>query len=323
MRYNIIINQVKAKEWGLNLQQASVFSFFYELPSWAESIIEDDKTYYFASKNKAVEELPILTEKKDTMYRIYKQIEEKGLISVIKKDGKDYILVTDKGKSWNDFKYNSEKNPNKLGKKSEGSSEKNPTYNITSINNINTDINNSLVGSSQTPTKKDSKKDLFKTKLSEVDVELLDKKQKEYYSVAINFQRLFIHNKKELGLNNFKDQENATYLNYVEPIRLAIEVDGWSVEDFRNAYSFLIKDDFWKKNILSTSKLRDKMEQLVVKSKDINKKQILPSDFWVRELSDEQKKLLSDKDLSTWERQKTARLMEGGRMLPIKIEYEK
>ena len=192
--------------------------------------------------------------------------------------------------------------------------------NNTSYNNIN---NNSLVGSSQTPTKKDSKKDLFKTKLSEVDVELLDKKQKEYYSVAINFQRLFIHNKKEMGLNNFKDQENATYLNYVEPIRLAIEVDGWSVEDFRNAYSFLIKDDFWKKNILSTSKLRDKMEQLVVKSKDINKKQILPSDFWVRELSDEQKKLLSDKDLSTWERQKTARLMEGGRMLPIKIEYEK
>jgi hypothetical protein len=183
--------------------------------------------------------------------------------------------------------------------------------------------NNSLVGSSQTPTKKDSKKDLFKTKLSEVDVELLDKKQKEYYSVAINFQKLFINNKKELGLNNFKDQENATYLNYVEPIRLAIEVDGWSVEDFRNAYAFLIKDEFWKKNILSTSKLRDKMEQLVVKSKDINKKQILPSDFWVRELSDEQKKLLSDKDLTTWERQKTARLMEGGRMLPIKIEYEK
>lgn len=191
------------------------------------------------------------------------------------------------------------------------------------IPDINTDINNSLVGSSQTPTKKDSKKDLFKTKLSEVDVELLDKKQKEYYSVAINFQRLFIHNKKEMGLNNFKDQENATYLNYVEPIRLAIEVDGWSVEDFRNAYSFLIKDDFWKKNILSTSKLRDKMEQLVVKSKDINKKQILPSDFWVRELSDEQKKLLSDKDLATWERQKSARIMEGGRMLPIKIEYEK
>lgn len=195
-----------------------------------------------------------------------------------------------------------------------------PQLSTNIINNLN---NNSLVGSSQTPTKKDSKKDLFKTKLSEVDVELLDKKQKEYYSVAINFQRLFIHNKKELGLNNFKDQENATYLNYVEPIRLAIEVDGWSVEDFRNAYSFLIKDDFWKKNILSTSKLRDKMEQLVVKSKDINKKQILPSDFWVRELSDEQKKLLSDKDLSTWERQKTARLMEGGRMLPIKIEYDK
>lgn len=318
MRYNIIINQVKAKEWGLNLQQASVFSFFYELPSWAESIIEDDKIYYFASKNKAVEELPILTEKKDTMYRIYKQIEEKGLISVIKKDGKDYILVTDKGKSWNEFKYNSEKNPNKLGKKSENNSEKNPTYNITSINNINTDINNSLVGSSQTPTKKDSKKDLFKTKLSEVDVTTLDKQEQVYFKIAIGFQRLFILNKKSLGLNDFQDQENATFKSYVDPIRLAFEKDKRTRDDFAKIFAFLQSDEFWMKNIMSTFKLRDKMSDLLVRSSSLpSKKLTLPSDWFHRELTPEQKSMLTEEQLKQWNMNKRKLEVEGGKLRPI------
>jgi hypothetical protein len=193
--------------------------------------------------------------------------------------------------------------------------------NNTSYNNIN---NNSLVGSSQTPTKKDSKKDLFKTKLSEVDVTTLDKQEQVYFKIAIGFRDLFIKNKKALGVNDFRDQENATYKNYVDPIRLSFTQDKKTEEDFRKVYAFLMNDEFWMKNIMSTSKLREKMSDLLIRSSSVpTKKQVLPSDFWVRELSDEQKKLLSDKDLATWERQKTARLMEGGRMLPIKIEYEK
>lgn len=295
MRYNIIINQIKAKEWGLNLQQASVFSFFYELPSWAESIIEDDKIYYFASKNKAVEELPILTEKKDTMYRIYKQIEEKGLISVIKKDGKDYILITDKGKSWNDFKYNSEKNPNKLGKKSENNSEKNPTYNITSINNINTDnINSGL-----SDTHCDSNIGKLKDQLIDFDALLV-------LFNNITGKKFRVINKK--ARKQFLDILNEGYTK--------IEIKEAIVNCFSSDYH---KDNPQYLTPEFISRI-DKFEKYVFAT---HKKQILPSDFWVRELSDEQKKLLSDKDLSTWERQKTARLMEGGRMLPIKIEYEK
>lgn len=194
--------------------------------------------------------------------------------------------------------------------------------NNTSYNNIN---NNSLVGSSQTPTKRDSKKDLFKTKLNEVDYDSLDEKQKKYFKIAVGFNKLFKETNIKLGINNFKDQEEATYGGYVEPIRLAIEKDNWTEEDFRTIFAFLRKDEFWSTVVFSTSKLRKKMKDMMPKAKSskLIKKQILPSDFWVRELSDEQKKLLSDKDLATWERQKTARLMEGGRMLPIKIEYEK
>ena len=135
--------------------------------------------------------------------------------------------------------------------------------------------------------------------------------------------RIYLENIKCFkGVNDFKDQENATYKGYVDPIRLAFTQDKKTEEDFRKVYAFLKNDEFWMKNIMSTHTLREKMSKLLVRASSIPvKKQILPSDFWVRELSDEQKKLLSDKDLATWERQKTARLMEGGRMLPIKIEY--
>lgn len=159
--------------------------------------------------------------------------------------------------------------------------------------------------------------------LSDIDISSLDEETKVYFNIAIGFRDLFIKNKKRLGINDFKDQEKATFKGYVDPIRLSFTQDKKTEEDFRKVYAFLVNDEFWMKTIMSTSKLREKMSQLLVKSSSLNKKQILPSDFWVRELSDEQKKLLSDKDLATWERQKTARLMEGGRMLPIKIEYEK
>ena len=182
----------------------------------------------------------------------------------------------------------------------------------------------SLVGSSQTPTKRDSKKDLFKTKLGEVDYDSLDEKQKKYFKIAVGFNKLFKETKIKLGINNFKDQEEATYGGYVEPIRLAIEKDNWTEEDFRTIFAFLRKDEFWSTVVFSTSKLREKMKDMMPKAKSskLIKKQVLPKDFWYRELTDEQKKLLSPENLKHWERQKSAMQLEGGRLLPVKIVYE-
>lgn len=313
MRYNILINQVKAKEWELNLQQAFVFSFFYELPSWADSIIEDDKVYYFASKNKAIEELPILTEKIDTMYRIYKQVEEKGLVSITKKNGKDYVLITEKGKSWNEIKNNSEKNPNKLGKKSENNSEKNPTYNNTIINNINKD-NNSIMVSSK-PNKK-----IF---LSEFDINTLSEQDRIYFKIAIGFRDLFIKNKKALGVNDFKDQENATYKGYVDPIRLAFTEDKKTEEDFRKVYAFLMKDEFWMKNIMSTRKLREKMSDLLLRCSSLPKKKLkLPQGYFNMKLNDEQMKLLPEDELRRYKTNMIKLEMDGGFIKQAPIEYE-
>lgn len=141
MRYYSTINNVKSSEWGLTIQQAYLFSWFYEIPSWASKVMIENETYFFASKTKAIEELPILTTKPDTMYRYYKQLEELGLIVVKKIDSKDYISLTDKGKTWNFSKSdNSENNPSNVGNPSENNSENNPTYNIYNTNNNTKDI---------------------------------------------------------------------------------------------------------------------------------------------------------------------------------------
>lgn len=138
MKYNIIINQVKSLEWGLNISEAILFSWIYELPSWADKIIKENETYFYASRCKAVDEIPLLSKKPDTIYRIYKSLVSKNLIKMISIDKKEYINITGKGKQWHDS-INSEKNP-LLGKFSE-KAEINPTdniYNNKENNNITT-----------------------------------------------------------------------------------------------------------------------------------------------------------------------------------------
>lgn len=140
MKYSIHIDQVHAIEWKLNLSEATCFSFCYALPSWAETVVIDGEVYYFASRTKVIKELPILTDKVDTVYRLYKAIDEKGLIRYRRFNGKDCIQITAKGKEWNSEKnpskeMNSENFPSDNGKFSELGVENFPTYNNTSIDN--------------------------------------------------------------------------------------------------------------------------------------------------------------------------------------------
>lgn len=145
MRSVSIINNVKANKWGLNIQEAYLFSWIYELPSWADRIIIKSDVFYFCSKGKIVSELPLISDKPDTIYRYLKSLSSKNLVLIKKIDGKDYVSITDLGKTWNDSGQSeySEKNPNELGKFSELNSDLNPTYNniysITIIDNITKD----------------------------------------------------------------------------------------------------------------------------------------------------------------------------------------
>lgn len=137
MRYTLSIDQPRALEWGLNLPEAHVFAFCYSVPSWADKVVIGGEVYYFASRNKAVEEIQLVTDKPDTIYRHYKALARKGLIRWKKIDGKDCIQLTDKAKDWNtrlgNISEHSENYPNGLGNISESNSENFPTNKNTSI----------------------------------------------------------------------------------------------------------------------------------------------------------------------------------------------
>ena len=154
MQFLTTINNAKCLEWGINGTQGALFSLLYEINAWAKEEIIDNKVYYFISRNKILDEMPLYYEKTDTIYRHLKVLKEKGIIEYIKAGKKDLIRITEKGNTWNFFKSknnseknpsfeeNSEKNPSKFGKKSENNSEKNPTDQDTILNQ---DTNNKYI----------------------------------------------------------------------------------------------------------------------------------------------------------------------------------
>jgi len=156
MRFTSSIDNVTAKRWQLSIQQAYLFEWIYSLPSWAEKVIINNETFFFASRNKAIEELPLLTDKIDTMYRYYKQLEQAGLIVLMKVGKKDFIQLTDKAKEWGKLgkkSDNVEKNPSQVGEISEFGSEKNPTNNTTTIPDKDTTNNTTVISKEMTKDK--------------------------------------------------------------------------------------------------------------------------------------------------------------------------
>lgn len=159
MQFNVNINQAKALEWELNAQQAMLFAFVYECPSWANPVTTDSGVYFALSKSKIVEELPLLTDKPDTAYRLLKALEGKGVIELSSTNSITLVRLTEKGKAWNKkldgsdkypsspkgrkkIRTGSEKSPSQVGKISELGSEKSPTNHDTSDQDTNQDTSN-------------------------------------------------------------------------------------------------------------------------------------------------------------------------------------
>lgn len=141
MQYNITINQVKALAWGLNPPQALLFSFVYGCPSWAQAVEIDGQVYFFLAKGKICEELPLLTDKPDTAYRLLKQLKDKGLLLLTSQGRRTLVALTELGKTWNrqDLRQaqrknipTPENNPGQVGNISDPSTENYPTDQSTS-----------------------------------------------------------------------------------------------------------------------------------------------------------------------------------------------
>ena len=174
MQYTVTINQVKALEWGLNSQQALLFAFVYGCPSWAKPIKTDDGIFFALSKAKITEELPLLTDKPDTAYRMLKALEEAGLIELSSTSNITLFRLTEKAIEWNQkldgsekyptppnnngrkkIRSTSDKSPSKVGKKSEPGSEKSPTNQVTN-NQVTNQVtsNQDLQGGSGKPSRR-------------------------------------------------------------------------------------------------------------------------------------------------------------------------
>ncbi|MGC1633189.1 MAG: hypothetical protein WA749_13855, partial [Gelidibacter sp.] len=102
--------------------------------------------------------------------------------------------------------------------------------------------------------------------LSEVDTSDLEDSEIEYFEIAKVFRDLFIKNLKEKNAP-VQNQETAKFKNYVDPIRLMMENDNVTNEQLKKVFKYLSspEGDFWKANILSTKKLREKFSQLIMK----------------------------------------------------------
>lgn len=137
-------------------------------------------------------------------------------------------------------------------------------------------LNNSLL--SEIKISDDKKFFLVKDFQIEINEETL-----MHYKTALGFQKLFIKNLKEKQ-SPTSQTENATYKNFVDPIRLIFEKNEATKEQLREAYEYLNskEGEFWKSNILSTKKLREKLSMIILKKNtkviDLHKKEVVVRD---------------------------------------------
>lgn len=264
MRFSTYINNQKSLEWGLNANQAALFDLLNQASSWAEEVVVDGVVYYWVSRNKVIEELPLFYKTGDTVYRHFSELNEKGLIVYLKqgKHGdKDLIRLTEKGKSWNEFKPeqirdNSEINPNKqpeLGNKSEitrkqirDNSEINPTNNNTNYKNT-TDHN-----------------DKKTTQKSESEILL------ERFGITGQLAKDFIVHRKtkrgaisETQLSRLQKQADKAGISICEAVEICIERNwqgfnaSWDWRDEKLRTSQAQKMSFEEKNALPWNRPED------------------------------------------------------------------
>ena len=112
--------------------------------------------------------------------------------------------------------------------------------------------------------------------LSEVNSDDYPNLDLEHIEIAKSFQELFIKNQTEGGVKN-PSAKKAKGI-WIDDIRMMIEIDKVTKDDFRKIFGFLKTDDFWKKNILSTSKLRKQFEKLLMNYNNGAKQQISTKD---------------------------------------------
>lgn len=96
--------------------------------------------------------------------------------------------------------------------------------------------------------------------------------------------------------------------------------EGYTKKDIRDAIINCFNSEYHKEHRqYLTPEFISRMEKFEKYFDAKNKVDVLPSDWFHRELSEGQKELLDAKQLDMWKRNKNAIEMEGGRLYPIKL----
>lgn len=111
VQFTVLINQARAVQWGLNHQQAMLFAFVYGCAAWADSVERYGKVWFWVDRSKVCDELPLLTDKPDTVYRLLKQLEKCGLIELCTVGNRPFVHITPKGALWNQHAETPPKHP--------------------------------------------------------------------------------------------------------------------------------------------------------------------------------------------------------------------
>jgi len=103
-----------------------------------------------------------------------------------------------------------------------------------------------------------------KVLLSEINISDFDYLNEDHYKIAISFYELFKNNLAEKGFSTAQiEKANG---KWIDDVRLMIETDKRTVDEFRIAFAFLKSNAFWKSNIRSTAKLREKFDTILLQS---------------------------------------------------------
>ncbi|WP_298220858.1 hypothetical protein [Flavobacterium sp.] len=231
-----MINQNRCIKFKLNVNQAALMSVLTEVSSWATEKVIKGKTYWWVSRNKVIEQLPLFYEKPDTVYRHFKYLAAIGLVDYETENRRDYLRLTEKGKRWNklgnesDFISNSEMNPSELGNESEIAkqvkvidfkvvkpdlSEMNPTNNIITITKDKSEENDALTFlQNESPSLYETFMMKYRNRFSEAQfsefcIKLNSKIQIEVSQRKLEFVGVQIFYRAEAFVLNYLGNENA------------------------------------------------------------------------------------------------------------------
>jgi len=80
--------------------------------------------------------------------------------------------------------------------------------------------------------------------------------------ITFSYWKLFKQNLLSSGITKTATLDKAKLKTWSKEVRLMIESDGRTIDELKTVFKFLGVSNFWKKNIQSTKKLREKFERL-------------------------------------------------------------